>query len=164
MERGFKKKSNIKESQLASLPDPFQDKKPRGSLDDKPLPNVKICLDCNSRVSDKSLECQNCGSKKLQIIGIQPRTPNPKGNSFSPKQLNNTPEYIQKGVAIASSDDNYDFLFNSNSDNKLIEAKKKQYKSEEFKMLISPPVDEDIENSDINEDIEQSANDLAIDG
>jgi hypothetical protein len=109
------------------------------------------------------MECPNCGSKKLKIIGIQPRTPNPRGKSPSPK--NSIPEYIQQGAPLTSSDNSHEFLFNSKSDDILIEAKKKQYYSEEFKMLLSPS-EEDEENSDnvdIN-DIEQSANDLAIDG
>ena len=130
------------------------------------MPNVKICLDCNSRVSDQSMECPNCGSKKLKIIGIQPRTPNPKGKSPSPKK--SIPEYVQQGIPLTSSNNSHDFLFNSKLDYKLIEAKKKQYYSEEFKMLLSPPEEENensdnSDNVDIN-DIEQSANDLAIDG
>jgi len=107
------------------------------------------------------MECPNCGSKKLKIIGIQPRSPNPIGISPSPKKI--MPEYVQQGVPLTSSDNSQEFLFNSKLDNRLIEAKKKQYHSEEFKMLLSP-LEENDENSDNINDIEQSANDLAIDG
>jgi len=169
LENGFKKKSNIKESQLKPLKDPFADRKPKGSLFDRPLPGIRICLNCNSRVSPGDMECPNCHSKNLDFVGVQPRMPDFKGKSFSPK--NETPEYIQQGIPLTSSVKNTDFLFDSSSDHKIVEAKKpikkkpeKEYKSEEFKML-SDPFDNDTEKSDKDiDEIVQTTQDLAIDG
>lgn len=95
------------------------------------------------------MECSNCGSKNINFVGVQPRMPDPKGKSYIPKVQ--VPEYIRPNTTLSSG----------NIESNILIESKRHYKSEEFKMLIAP-LQEDEENSD--NDIEQSANDLAIDG
>jgi len=96
--------------------------------------------------------------------------PNQKGKSFSPKDT--TPEYIPQGVSLASVDNGTDFLFNSKSDKKLIEAKKnikkkkedKEHLSEEFKMLSDPYDNRGLKSDKDIDEVTQTTQDLAIDG
>jgi len=120
------------------------------------------CQMCGSNLSFPLPSiCPNCkaDTTHMQIGGIRPRQPDPKGKQINPYRNDNI--YVQKNTPIAKS--------NENIEKKAEETKKKKkkrlgdYKSDEFKMCKDEIMYSDGKNLD-DKEVEKSCLDLAIDG